>query len=161
MAALRFRPSVLLEARERSGLTQLQLAMLANRAFPRNPIDESKLKPEDEAARRLRTWESRIGAWERGVDSPSAPYIPTLASLVGVEPLELFEVDRAAPTFTALRMAAGMTTAAIAEVAGIPHTTLHRKLRGVTAFPAEAVERLAVALGTSPAEILAAIERDR
>jgi hypothetical protein len=62
--------------------------------------------------------ESRIGAWERGIDTPSATYIPTLAGVLGVEPLALFDVDPAAPSFTVLRMAAGVTLQALSKATG-------------------------------------------
>lgn len=160
MPVPRFRSSVLLEARERAGLTQLQLATLADEATPREPR-ESKRSPADENARRLRTWESRIGSWERGVDAPTASYIPTLARLLNLEPLALFEVDPAAPTFTALRLAAGLTLDSLANVTGLTYSTLHRMVRGATKLPADAASKLAMALGVSPAELVAAIERDR
>lgn len=159
MAQLKFRARALLAARERAGLTPKQLATLAEQATP-HELELDADQAEAEQKRRIRTWESRIWAWESGVDSPSATYIPTLARLVGVGPLELFDVDPAAPPFTALRMAAGLTLDALAKSTGISYTTLHRKLRGRSALPADAVERLAAALATTPAEVLAAIERE-
>jgi len=72
MATPRFRPGVLVGARERARLTQLQLATRGDEA-----TDHEQLPAEGDAAaeqaRRIRTWESRIGAWERGIDAPSAP----------------------------------------------------------------------------------------
>lgn len=160
MAQLKFRAAALLAARERAGLTPRQLATLAEQ---RTPHERESDPARAEAARkqRVRAWESRIWSWESGVDSPSAPYIPTLAQLLGVAPLELFEVDPAAPPFTALRLAAGLTLDALAKSTGISYTTLHRKLRGRSPLPADALERLAAALGTTPMEVLAAIDRDR
>lgn len=160
MAVPRFRPHVLLEARERAGLTQLELAKLAEQAS-RASKESPQHTTAEETTRRVRTWESRIGAWERGVDSPSAPYIPTLARLVGVQPLELYDLDLGAPSFTALRFAAGMTLQALAEVTGISYTSLHRMLRGVTELSPATVARLSSALGASPQEIVASVKRDR
>src|SRR6478609_7719944 len=76
VAVPRFRPSVLLEGRQRAQLTQLELATLAEEAAraARQPV--SKGDPAEERTRRVSAWESRIGAWERGIDSPSATYIP-------------------------------------------------------------------------------------
>jgi transcriptional regulator with XRE-family HTH domain len=161
VAVPKFRPSALLEARERAGLTQLQLATLADRAFPRTPPRGSKLSPEDEAVRRIRTWDSRIRAWERGIDAPSAPYIPTLAQLLDLPPLSLFDIDPAAPTFTALRLAAGLTLQALADRTGLPYTSLHRMVRGVTQMPTGTAGRLAEALGVTRDELLASVARDR
>src|SRR5213592_4920428 len=109
VAVPRFRPSVLLEGRQRAQLTQLELATLAEEAAraARQPV--SRGDPAEERTRRVSAWESRIGAWERGIDSPSATYVPTLARVLGVAPLALLDVDPAAPPFTALRMAAGLT----------------------------------------------------
>ena len=161
MASPRFRPSVLLEARRRAKLTQLELATLAEEAalVERQPVSKSD-QPE-ERARRISAWESRIGAWERGIDTPSATYIPTLARVLGVEPLALFDVDPAAPSFTALRMAAGLTLQALSEATGISYTSLHRMARGVARVPDDAAERLAETLGVAPAELRASIDRDR
>lgn len=161
MAVPRFRPSVLLEARERAKLTQLQLATLAEDAAPHERRAATKAARSDERARRIGAWESRIGAWERGIDAPSATYIPTLARVLDVEPLALFEVDPAAPPFTALRLAAGLTLQALAEATGISYTSLHRMVRGVSRLSGQAAEQLAGTLGVTVPELVASIERDR
>lgn len=151
---------MLLEARERSGLTQLQLAVLAEDAV--EPRDgRSADLADNERARRVLAWESRIGAWERGIDAPSATYIPTLAQVLGVEPLELFDVDPDAPPFTALRLAAGLTLQALAESTEVSYTSLHRMVRGVARLSDEVAGRLAAALGVSVEDLVAAIERDQ
>lgn len=160
MALPRFRPSVLLDARGRAGLTQLQLATLADEAAPRRQQESTRSADEDRA-RRIRTWESRIGAWERGVDAPSATYIPTLARLLDLEPLALFEVDPSSPPFTALRLAAGFTLQALADATGISYTSLHRMVRGVTELPEQAARQLARTLLVTPDELRAAVRRDR
>ncbi len=160
MTVPKFRPSALLEARERAGLTQLQLATLAENATSSQPTGSSQAAAE-ETTRRIRTWDSRIRAWERGIDAPSAPYIPTLAQLLDLSPLSLFDVDPAAPSFTALRMAAGLTLQALADRTGVPYTSLHRMVRGVTQMPAGAAGRLATALGVTRVELLESIARDR
>jgi transcriptional regulator with XRE-family HTH domain len=158
--APRFRPTVLLKARERANLTQLQLATRASEATGGGRLPETS-DAAAEQARRIRTWESRIGAWERGVDTPSATYIPTLARLLDLEPLSLFEVDPTAPPFTALRLAAGLTLQALANTTGLSYTSLHRMVRGVTQLPEDAASRIARALSVAPADLVAAIERDR
>jgi transcriptional regulator with XRE-family HTH domain len=157
MAAPRFRAAALLQARRLAGLTQSELAARAVQEEDRGAGGLSGT----ERARRVRTWQGRIGAWERGVDSPSASYVPTLARLVGVEPLVLFDVDPAAPSFTALRLSAGLTLQALAAVTGMSYTSLYRMSRGVAPVPAEAGVRLAAALGVSGRELAEAIARDR
>lgn len=144
----------------RARLTQLQLATRAFEATKRG-ASAAGADPAAEQARQIRTWESRIGAWERGVDAPSASYIPTLAQLLDLEPLSLFEVDPAAPPFTALRLAAGLTLQALARSSGLSYTSLHRMVRGVTQMPNEAAVQVATALGVTRAELLAAIARER
>ena len=161
MASPRFRASVIPEARQRANLTQLELATLAEEASKQGRRPRLQQESAAERARRISAWESRIGAWERGIDTPSATYIPILARVLRVEPLELFDVDPAAPPFTALRMAAGLTLQALSEATGISYTSLHRMARGVAKVPDDAAERLAQTLGVTPAELRASIDRDR
>jgi transcriptional regulator with XRE-family HTH domain len=116
-AVPRVRQSVLLDARRRENLTQLQPAMRAMAAEPAERQSPSRGDASEERARRIAAWENWIGAWERGVDAQSAPYIPPLARAVGVDPLALFDVDLAGRPFTALRMAAGLTLQALSEAA--------------------------------------------
>ena len=80
---------MLLEGRQRAQLTQLGLAILAEEVARAARQSVSKGDPAEERTRQVSAWESRIGAWERGIDSPSATYIPTLARVLRVEPLEL------------------------------------------------------------------------
>lgn len=161
MAVPRFRPSVLLEARERAKLTQLKLATLCENASSQVGRLSTTSARDDEHVRRIGAWESRIGAWERGIDAPSATYVPILATVLDVEPLALFEVDPAAPPFTALRMAAGLTLQALAEATGISYTSLYRMVRGVSRLSGEAAEQLADRLGVTVPELVASIGRDR
>jgi transcriptional regulator with XRE-family HTH domain len=84
-----------------------------------------------------------------------------LAKVLNIEPLALFEVDPAAPPFTALRLAAGLTLQALAESTGISYTSLHRMVRGAMRLPGEAAEQLAGKLGVTVPELVASIERDR
>jgi transcriptional regulator with XRE-family HTH domain len=157
LAVPKFRPSTLLEARQQAGLTQVQLAALADAAA--KPTDLAPDDPE-ERARRVEAWASRISAWEGGVDAPSAPYVPPLARVLGIDPLALFVVDPAAPTFTALRLAAGKTIVALADATGIAYTSLHRMVRGVSQLSDTAAQQLAVALQVTPDEVVAAIARE-
>lgn len=161
MASPRFRAAVILEARQRANLTQLELATLADEATNPGRRAASKSKQAVERTLRIGAWESRIGAWERGVDAPSAPYVPTLARVLGVKPLELFEVDPVRPPFTALRLASGFTLQALSEATGISYTSLHRMTRGVSKMPDDAAKRLAKTLAISVAELHASIARDR
>jgi transcriptional regulator with XRE-family HTH domain len=152
---------VILEARKRANLTQLELATLADEAATHGRSPRLNQESAAERARRISAWESRIGAWERGIDAPSATYIPTLARVLAIEPLAMFDVDASAPPFTALRLAAGLTLQAVAEATGISYTSLHRMTRGVSKVPDDAVSRLAESLGVTVRELLASIDRDR
>lgn len=148
MASPRFRPAVLLEARERAKLTQLQLATLAESTTQRRHSGSTRTRAA-ETSRRIRTWESRIGAWERGVDAPSAPYIPTLARLLDLEPLSLFEVDPAGAAIYGEGLAAGLTLQALADAVGLSYTSLYRMVRGVTQMPDGVAGRLTNNLGVT------------
>jgi hypothetical protein len=55
--------------------------------------------------------EGRIGAWERGIDTPSATYIPTLARVLGVEPLALFDIDPGRAVFHGVAHGSGSDVA--------------------------------------------------
>lgn len=160
MATPRFRAAVLLDARRKAKLTQLQLATRAVEAIDGGRSAATGSESES-VARRIRSWESRIGAWERGVDAPTAPYVPTLARLLRVKPLSLFEVDPAEPPFTALRLAAGWTLQALAEATGLSYTSLYRMVRGVTQLPDDVATRLAKKLDVTRAELRASIARER
>jgi transcriptional regulator with XRE-family HTH domain len=149
-----------LEARRRASLTQLELAMRAEAAEPTGLQPVFKDDPARERARRIAAWENRIGAWERGIDAPSVTAIPTLAGVLGIEPLSMFDADPAAPSFTALRLAAGLTLQALAEATGISYTSLHRMARGVSSVPDDAARKLADALGVTVPELRASIDRD-
>ena len=153
----RFRRCVLIEARERAKLTQRQLAMLAE------DVSSTTYRHvgDQERVRRVGAWEGRIGAWERGIDAPSAAYVPVLARVLEIDPLLMFDVDPSAPPFTALRLAAGLTLQALARETGTSYTSLHRMVRGVTRVPDDAGRRLAATLKVSLPELLDSIERDR
>lgn len=157
LAVPKFRSSALLETRQQAGLSQSQLAALADAAA--TPTDLARDDPK-ERTRRVDAWASRISAWEGGVDAPSAPYVPPLARVLGLAPLALFVVDPAAPTFSALRLAAGKTIVALAEATGISYTSLHRMTRGVSQLSDTAAQQLAVALQVTPAEVVASIVRE-
>lgn len=133
MPAPRFRRELLAELRERAGLTRTELARRVGVASG-----------------------ERIGSWERGIDQPSAPYLPRLAQALGVEPIELLDVDVKAPTFTALRYVAGLTIEDLAKAVGVRYGVMQRIDRGVVEPPDDLVKRLAAALGFKPAQVVAA-----
>jgi transcriptional regulator with XRE-family HTH domain len=105
--------------------------------------------------------QDRISAWERGVDAPTAPYVPLLARALTIDPLILFDVDPAAPPFAVLRIVRGWTLSALAEETGLNYSSLHRWSRGVAPIPDEAAARLAKALRITRAELVASIDRER
>ncbi|WAX58489.1 helix-turn-helix domain-containing protein [Jatrophihabitans cynanchi] len=160
MAVPRFRPETLIEARKKADLTQADLAKRAERIWGPSRGEP----PEDsatEVARRVRVMQDRISAWERGVDAPTAPYIPMVARALKINPLDLFDVDPAAPPFTALRLVRGWTLTALAQETGINYSSLHRWSRGVAPMPNEAAAKLAKALHVTRAELVASIDRER
>lgn len=105
--------------------------------------------------------QDRISAWERGVDAPTAPYVPLLARALNIDPLILFDVDPAAPPFAVLRVVRGWTLSALAEETGLNYSSLHRWSRGVAPIPDDAAAKLAKALRITRAELGASMERER
>jgi hypothetical protein len=77
----------LLAAREAAGLTREDLALALGLSSP-----------------------SRIRVWESGIERPRPRFIPKLAEVLGVEPLQLLDVDPGDPPLAALRVAAGRAT---------------------------------------------------
>lgn len=53
---------------------------------------------------------SRIRVWESGIERPRPRFVPKLATVLGVEPLQLLDVDPDDPPLSALRVAAGRAT---------------------------------------------------
>ena len=136
MPAPRFRRALLTELRERAGLTRTELARRVGVASG-----------------------ERIGSWERGIDQPSAPYLPRLAQALGVEPIELLDLDAEAPTFTALRYVAGLTIEDLAKAVGVRYGVMQRIDRGVVEPRDDLAKRLAAALGVKTAQVVAAHRR--
>ena len=93
------------------------------RNCPRMPRGLGTWRARDEG---LRTADlARVSRIERGIGASTVrrrPDIPTLARVLGVAPLVLFDVDPDAPSFTALRMAAGLTLQALSEATAISYT---------------------------------------
>jgi hypothetical protein len=48
--------------------------------------------------------------WESGIEHPRPRFVPKLATVLGVEPLHLLDVDPDDPPLAALRVAAGLAT---------------------------------------------------
>lgn len=137
MSRLVFLPEVLRQGRHNVGLTQRELA-----------------------ARTGVRSVTRIPAWERGIEQPSAPYVPRLAGVLEIDPLTFYFIDKDAPPFSALRMAAGLTLKALSTASDVPYTTCYRIEHGQATPTGRALSRLARALRTTREETAAAIERE-
>ena len=74
---------------------------------------------------------TRVSLWERGAEQPSPRFIPALATLYGVSPLDLLVGDPQHPTISALRLAAGLTREDLWSRAQVSKMTYHRIDRGV------------------------------
>jgi DNA-binding XRE family transcriptional regulator len=77
----------LLAARKAAGLTREELTLALGLSSP-----------------------SRIKVWESGIERPRPRFVPRLAAVLGVEPLQLLDVDPEDPPLAALRLAAGLAT---------------------------------------------------
>lgn len=130
----------LARAREAAGLSQAALAQIIG------------------ASSKQRIWQ-----WERGAEQPRPKYIPALAKVLNVAPLELLDADPGQPTISALRIAAGLTRDEVWQHAAIAKMTYNRIDRGVgrRAPDPSIVHSLAEVLDASDDAILAAIERAR
>jgi transcriptional regulator with XRE-family HTH domain len=132
-------PSVVREARERAGLTQLQLAYRVGVVGG-----------------------ERISSWERGLSRPRTPAVlHALAKALKVSPVSLLVEPAQGPDLRWLRFAAGLSTAELAERAGTSITTIHRWENGELqrALPTDMVRALARALKVSPERVRHAIYR--
>lgn len=87
MARPLLRGDRLLAAREAVGLTREDLTLALGLSSP-----------------------SRIRVWESGIERPRPRFVPKLAAVLGVEPLQLLDVDPDDPPLAALRVAAGLAT---------------------------------------------------
>lgn len=110
---------------------------------------------QSDLAAQLGTLDRRVGEWERGEQQPRPHYLVALAAALDVDPLELLDVDLAAPPLLALRLAAGMTLRELAEASGIPFSSYRRFERGVgrAAPGGDVVAALASALGVTPQQV--------
>jgi transcriptional regulator with XRE-family HTH domain len=105
----------------------------------------------------------RVWQWERGAEQPRPRYVPELAKVLAVAPLELLDGDQSRPTISALRLAAGLTRDEVWQRAAIAKMTYNRIDRGIGRRPPDPsiVRSLAMVLGATEGEVLAAIERAR
>jgi transcriptional regulator with XRE-family HTH domain len=135
-----FRGDRLAEARRAAGLTQAQLAEAVG-------VSDGL----------------RVSQWERGSEQPRPRFVPALAAVLGVGPLELLDVDPADPPLRALRLAAGLSLPDVQAAAAVPVMTYQRLERGVgtTEPPDGTVTAVAAVLGVSPGRVRAAVRRAR
>lgn len=105
----------------------------------------------------------RVRQWERGLERPRPRFIPLLARAVGLDPLELLDVDVQDPPLAGLRLAAGLSIPDITSIAGVSRGTFQRLEGGWPSGgpPAQLVQALAAAFGRTSGEVEAAIRRSR
>jgi transcriptional regulator with XRE-family HTH domain len=105
----------------------------------------------------------RISQWERGVEQPQPKLLRAVADVLGVDPLELMDIDGETRTLRDLRIAAGMSLRDARVAARLPYTTYYRLEQGtgVAAPSAKVVSQVARALGVPVSAVQSAIERSR
>jgi transcriptional regulator with XRE-family HTH domain len=97
-----------------------------------------------------------VGLWEgRGV-TPAAHHLPKAAAAVGLDVFDLYSPPKGVDGLSALRMRAGLSQRRLAQLMGIPQTTLSGWERGASRLPEGKTSRYAQALGVSVDEILTA-----
>ena len=112
-----------------------------------------------ELARRVNVWDrATVGAWEHGVQQPSARKIPLLADALGVRPLDLFELD-SPPSLATLRRAAGLTLMQLAARTDMSYARCQRLEKGLLIPSSAERARLAAALGVRRKDIQSAAHR--
>ncbi len=139
MALPRFRGDRLLAAREAAGLTREALTLALELSSP-----------------------LRITQWETGRERPRPRFIPGLAAAVGVDPLNLLDVDPADPPLAALRLAAGITTVEMAAPGMSVMTYSRLEDDGRVEDPSAAMlAAIASRLGVHTDVVAAAVRRTR
>ena len=132
-------PNVVREARERAGLTQLQLAYRVGVVGG-----------------------ERISSWERGLSRPRTPAVlHALAKALKVSPVSLLVEPAQGPDLRWLRFAAGLSTAELAKRVRVSSATIQRWESGQRdrPLPMESLGALARALDVSPGQVRAALDR--
>lgn len=118
----------------------------------------------EELAARTGVSQVSLRMWEGGATSRPRPrLIPPLAAALGVDPLELLDINPADPPLAALRLAAGKTTPQLALAAGVPMMSYRQYEVGTVARdPApQMVAAVAAALGRTVEQTAAAFRRSR
>lgn len=141
MAKVRLRTSRLVALRKAAGLSQAELAVRLGSAGQ----------------------DRRVGEWERGEVQPRPHHLVQLAVALGVDPLDLLDVDGTDPPLVALRLAAGLTLQQTSQATGLSLTAYRRLEIGVVRRdpgPGPA-QRLAVAFGVSSERLAQALEHSR
>jgi transcriptional regulator with XRE-family HTH domain len=118
---------------------------------------------QEQLARSIGSDQARVSEWERGLFSPRPGQVPALAGAVGVDPLQLLDIDSQGPELEALRLAAGLSLQTIAAAVGTSVSRYRRIERGARLEdpPGELVERLASVLSVPPGTVRAAVDISR
>jgi transcriptional regulator with XRE-family HTH domain len=97
-----------------------------------------------------------VGLWEgRGV-TPAAHHLPKVAAAVRLDVFDLYSPPEGVEGLAALRMRAGLSQRRLAQLVGVPQTTLSGWERGTSPLPEGKTEVLAEAFGVNIEEVLAA-----
>lgn len=118
---------------------------------------------QTELAAKLGTSDRRVGEWERGQAQPQPRYLLTAAQALGVDALQLLDVDAQDPPLLALRLSAGLTLHQLAAATGVAVTTYVRLEKGnVRSEPGrDLLQALAAALGVESDRVEQAVTRSR
>jgi transcriptional regulator with XRE-family HTH domain len=115
---------------------------------------------QEQLARSIGSDQTRVSEWERGLFSPRPEQVPALAAAVGVNPLQLLDIQPEGPELEALRLAAGLSLQAIAAAVGTSVSRYRRMERGerLQAPPEDLIDRLSSVLAVPSGTVRAAIE---
>lgn len=139
MARPLLRGDRLLAARQAAGLTREDLTLALGLSSP-----------------------SRIRVWESGIERPRPRFVPRLAAVLGVEPLQLLDVDPDDPPLAALRVAAGLATNEMSAPGMSVMTYVRLEDGRPGSEPTESVvAAIATVLRTDAALVQSAVRRSR
>lgn len=112
---------------------------------------------QERLAQLVKSEQTRVSEWERGVMMPRPNVMPRLAAAVGMDALEFLAADPESPTLEDMRLAAGLTMQEVAEQLGVsvlryrgvesgstrrdPATQVVDQLARIFAVPAVSVRR--------------------
>lgn len=118
---------------------------------------------QERLAQLVRSEQTRVSEWERGVMIPRPNVMPRLAAAVGLDALQFLAADPTSPTLEDMRLAAGLTMQEVADQLGISLLRYRGVESGSTRRdpPAQIVEHLARIFAVPTVSVRRAVDTAR